>query len=366
MLHDITELFDMKIFIIDDEPVNVLLLQRLLEGHGYLNVHGTTDPRAGLAMLQQESYDLVLLDLRMPHMDGFQLLAAMDVMEPSCQAPVLVLTAQTDMPTRIRALEMGARDFLNKPIDRLEVLSRIRNLLEVRLMHTRLQEQNALLEGKVRERTHELAASRLEVVRRLGRAAEYRDNETGLHIIRMSKMSAALAHRAGLPSDECELILNASPMHDIGKIGIPDAILLKPGRLTADEWEIMRTHTTIGAEILSGHDSTLMNMARAIALHHHEKWDGSGYPCGLADEDIPLPARIIAIADVFDALTSERPYKKAWPVSQALDEIDHLAGRHFDPELVYLFKEILPEVRQIREQFAEPVDSNQKVSLNSV
>lgn len=349
------DLLNAKILIVDDEPANLLLLEKMLRGQGYAAVTATTDPRKGLEIYQEQPQDLLLLDLRMPRMDGFQFMEVLKLTESDNCPPILVLTAQADMPTRLRALESGARDFLTKPIERMEVLSRIRNLLEVRLMHKYLRTQNALLESKVRERTQELTDSRLEVVRRLGRAAEYRDNETGLHIIRMSKISAALARQAGLTEVTCDLILNASPMHDIGKIGIPDSILLKPGKLDAEEWVIMRSHTTIGAEILSGHDSDLMNMAQEIAIGHHEKWDGTGYPNGLAGENIPHAARITAVADVFDALTSERPYKKAWPVHEALREIDRLAGVHLDPELIYLFHDILPEVTQIREQYAEPL-----------
>jgi putative two-component system response regulator len=212
-----------------------------------------------------------------------------------------------------------------------------------------------ILEQKVRERTRELEETRMEIIRRLGRAAEYRDNETGLHIIRMSKFSQILGQATGMSDQDSGMLLNASPMHDIGKIGIPDSILLKPGKLDADEWEIMKTHSSIGAKILSGHPSELMQMAREIALTHHEKWDGSGYPGGLSGEEIPLSGRIVALADVFDALTSERPYKKAWAVDDAVSFIKENSGKHFDPTLVELFIDRLDEIIEVRDKYAEPV-----------
>jgi putative two-component system response regulator len=221
-------------------------------------------------------------------------------------------------------------------------------------MHKRVREQNEALEQRVRERTQELNDTRLEIIRRLGLAAEYRDNETGLHIIRMSTYAQLLAQAAGLDEQRQELILNASPMHDIGKLGIPDRVLLKPARLDDEEWRIMKTHARIGADILGGHHSGLLNMATEIALCHHEKWDGSGYPRGLKGEEIPLEARIVAIADVFDALTSTRPYKKAWSVEDALAEIANSAGSHFDPELAQRFLAITPRLLPVMEQYAEP------------
>ncbi len=353
-----------SILIVDDEPANALLLQRLLEKSGYTNLHTTTDPVAVEGLYQHHQFDMILLDINMPQLDGFEVMAQLrDTEDEQGQYPViLVLTAQADLDTRLRALNSGAKDFLTKPFERVEVLSRIHNLLEVRCLHNEVRRQNEVLEQKVLERTQqlqekadELQETRMEIIRRLGRAAEYRDNETGLHIIRMSKYSQLLGKAAGMSADETELLLNASPMHDIGKIGIPDSILLKPGKLDAEEWATMQTHVTIGAEILSGHHSELMEMSRLVALTHHEKWDGSGYPNGLKGEAIPLVGRIVALADVFDALTSERPYKSAWSVEDALTEISGLSGKHFDPQLVQLFKEILPDLLIIKEQHAEPV-----------
>lgn len=343
-----------KILIVDDQAPNVVLMEKMLHGDGYSNVHTATDPRQVLGLYNEHHFDLILLDLNMPYLTGFEVMDQLRELEPDSYVPILVLTAQPDMKTRLRALESGARDFLTKPFDRLEVLTRIRNMLEVRLMHNQIRDQNKVLEEKVQERTRELADTRFEIIRRLGRAAEYRDNETGLHIVRMSKYSQLLGRVAGMSEQQCELLLNASPMHDIGKIGIPDSILLKPGKLDPDEWEIMKTHPVIGAEILSGHQSELMTMASQIALAHHEKWDGSGYPHGLSGEDIPLEARVVAVCDVFDALTTARPYKRAWPVEDAVAYIYDNSGRHFDPRLTRLCPEILPEILAIRERYAEP------------
>jgi len=221
-----------------------------------------------------------------------------------------------------------------------------------------LRSQNKTLEKRVQERTQELFQTQLEIIKRLGLAAEYRDNETGLHIVRMSQISALLAKAAGLDDVEAEMVLNASPMHDIGKIGIPDHILLKPGKLNSEEWVTMQTHTTIGARILSGHHSSLLEMACEIALTHHEKWDGSGYPKGLKGNDIPLTGRIVALADVFDALTSERPYKHAWTARDAVTLIKEDSGKHFDPRLVEQFLSLLPEIVAIKEKYAEPVPAD--------
>lgn len=343
-----------KILIVDDQAPNVVLLEKILQADGYDQVTATTDSRQVAELYARHHFDLVLLDLNMPYLTGFEVMQQLNELEPDNYVPILVLTALPDMKTRLRALESGARDFLTKPFDRLEVLSRIRNMLEVRMMHNQIRDQNRMLEEKVQERTRELADTRFEIIRRLGRAAEYRDNETGLHIVRMSKYSQLLGRAAGMSQTQSELLLNASPMHDIGKIGIPDSILLKPGKLDMDEWEVMKTHPVIGAEILSGHQSELMGMASQIALAHHEKWDGSGYPHGLQGEEIPLEARVVAVCDVFDALTTARPYKKAWPVEEAIAYIHDNSGKHFDPELVNLCPAILPEILLIRARYAEP------------
>ncbi len=343
-----------KILIVDDEADNISVLEKTLKLAGYTSLQTTTDSRKVKTIYQDFLPDLILLDLNMPHMNGFQVMDQLKDIETNSYLSVLVLTGLNDDETLLRALDSGAKDFINKPFDSHEVLSRIRNLLEVRLLHKQLKNQNQILEKKVQDRTKELHDSRLEVVRRLGRAAEYRDNETGLHIIRMSKMSALIGKVAGVCDSDCDLLLNASPMHDIGKIGIPDKVLLKPGKLNADEWEIMKTHSAIGANLLSGHDSKLMKMAHTIALTHHEKWDATGYPKGLKEEDIPFVGRICALCDVFDALTSKRLYKEAWSIEDSWAEIKRNAGKHFDPKLVKVFEQILPDLIRITKEYAEP------------
>jgi putative two-component system response regulator len=267
--------------------------------------------------------------------------------------PILVLTAQMDRDTRLRALQGGAQDFITKPFDRFEVLARIHNQLEVRLLYQQVKVQNENLERLVSERTHELAESRLDIIRRLGLACEFRDNDTGMHLERMSRYSRILAVAAGLNNEHANLLFEASPMHDVGKIGVSDSILLKPGKLTPEEFVEIKKHATIGGYILASGKSDLLRMAEKIALFHHEKWDGTGYPQGLKGEEIPEEARIVAIADVFDALTSSRPYKKAWDVNEAADFILNNAGSHFDPRLAELFHSVLPEILKVRDQFVD-------------
>ncbi|MCK5387127.1 MAG: two-component system response regulator [Gammaproteobacteria bacterium] len=341
-----------KILIVDDQPANVTLIEKMLGIDGYINVISTTDPTQVEDIYMEQNSDLILLDLNMPVMDGYQVLAKVREVDPD-YPPIIVLTAQSDRESRIKALDLGARDFLAKPFDRVELMTRIRNMLEVRIMTKAMKNQNKILDGMVKERTQELNDTRLEVIRRLGRAAEYRDDMTGYHIIRMSRYSQLLALAAGMSEAEAETLLNASPMHDIGKIGIPDNVLLKPGKLDSEEWAIMQTHVDIGVEILSGSSSALMDMAAEIAQNHHEKWDGSGYPRALVGEDIPLTGRIVAIADVFDALTTERPYKKAWPIEETVEFFKNQSGKHFEPRLVELFLEILSDILDIREQYSE-------------
>ncbi len=341
------------ILIVDDNLANVLLLERMLGEEGYLNVHTTTDPRDVVELHDRRGFDIVLLDIRMPGMDGFQVLEALTDAIRDDYLPVLVLSADLDPATRLKALELGARDFIAKPFERSEVLTRVRNLLEVRILYKRHRRQSEILEAKVRERTQQLYRTQLEIVRRLARAGEYRDNETGMHVIRMSKSCQALGLAAGLSAGRCELLLYTSPLHDVGKIGIPDRILLKPGKLTAEEWEIMKTHVDIGASILTDHGSEIIRMARIIVLTHHEKWDGTGYPKGLTGEDIPVEGRIAALCDVFDALTSERPYKRAWSVEEALAYVESNAGLHFEPRLVRVFTAILPDILAICERFSD-------------
>ena len=351
---DPLDLLAAKVLLVDDEPANVKLLERTLRSFGYRDLVSTTDPRTVAGLFDAQDFDLVILDLNMPHMDGFEVMRQLQARGSDALPPILILTAQAEQEHRVRALRSGAHDYVTKPFALEELLARVRNLLQVHLYRKTMVSRNHWLEERVLQRTRELYDTRLQIVRRLGRAAEYRDNETGLHIIRMSQMSLVLGEAWGMPMPECELLVNASPMHDIGKIGIPDHILLKPGKFEPPEWEIMKTHSRIGADILAGDDSQLLTMARSIALNHHEKWDGSGYPGGLQGEAIPLVGRIVALADVFDALTSERPYKKAWTVEATLEYVEANRGKHFDPRLVDLMLERLPDILAIRDQFAEP------------
>lgn len=342
-----------RILLVDDERANLVLMDRMLRAARYTNLELIQDPRELMPAYQAQPIDLILLDIRMPHLSGFDILDELAARDDPMVAPVMVLSAEYNRDAVLRALHAGARDFIGKPIDRAEVLAKVRNMLEVRLAHRLAHNQRLLLERLVAERTTQLRETRLQVVHRLGRAAEYRDNETGDHILRMSHVSALLARHLGWDDARCECMLHASPMHDVGKIGIPDSILLKPAKLTPDEWAIMQAHTSIGGAILDGDDSDLLHMAREIALAHHEKWDGSGYPGGLAGEEIPHSGRIVAIADVFDALTSARPYKAPWPLEQALDTIREGANQHFDPRIVEAFFDLLPQILEIRARFSE-------------
>jgi len=341
------------ILVVDDEATNLMLLEGMLRHQGYTNLTLLSDPREVVAAYRVRRPALVLLDINMPHLDGYEVMAQLQQLGDPLLPPIVILTAQSGRDFVLRALAAGARDFVVKPFDRNELMMRVRNLLDAELAHRLLHDQKAVLEELVRQRTEQLHHTRLQIVQRLGRAAEYRDEETGNHILRMSHSCALLAGALGWREADCDLLLHASPMHDIGKIGIPDAILLKPGRFTPPEWEIMKTHAGIGAQLLEGDNSDLMVMARDIALSHHEKWDGSGYPNGLAGEAIPMAGRIAALADVFDALTSGRPYKLAWTVEAALDYVNEQRGRHFDPRLVDAFLGILPQVLAVRERFAE-------------
>lgn len=351
---DTSDLYKSSILIVDDNASNIALLEDILEEAGYENYTSTTDPRTVVELHQQENFDLLLLDIRMPFMNGIEVMKALREAVLSDYLPILVLTAQTDQQTRQDALEVGAKDFLTKPFDHWEVLLRIRNMLETRYYYKQQIARGDILEERVRERTSELRDAQLEIVRRLGRAGEFRDNETGEHVIRMSKVSEILARGLGLDNERCELILHASPMHDVGKIAIPDAILLKPGSLDAEEWEIMKTHTTVGVEIMGEHQSDVIRLAAELALNHHERWDGTGYPNGLSGEDIPLSARIASVSDVYDALMSKRPYKEPWEEAKAVAFIQDGAGTQFDPGVVEVFMANLDAIRAVRTEHPDP------------
>jgi putative two-component system response regulator len=327
-----------RILIVDDQEVNVRLLEGLLEVSGYTNVLSTSDSTEVVGIVGEQAPDLILLDLQMPVLSGFDV---MELLQPwihgTTRLPILMLTADSSREAKSRALSAGASDFLNKPFDPTEVELRIRNLLEVRLLQLQLHEQNKGLEQRVQERTRDLEEARLEIIERLALAAEYRDDATGEHTQRVGRTSALIARGLGLPQETVELIHRAAPLHDVGKLGVSDSILLKPGKLTPDEFEVMKFHVTIGSEILTGSRSPLLQIGAEIARTHHEHWDGDGYLIGLKGEGIPIEGRIVAVADVFDALTHKRPYKDAWPIEQALAEIRTLSGRQFDPRVVEVF-----------------------------
>lgn len=336
-----------RILIVDDEPANVRLLERLLEQEGFANLESATDPRQVLPLFTEFRPDLILLDLHMPHLDGFAVLKQLRPRIPDVDyLPILVLTADVTAEAKQLALSLGAMDFVTKPLDHAEVRLRIRNLLQTRFLYQEVQNRKQILEEKVRERTAELEEAQLEILERLALAAEFRDDETGRHTQRVGSTSALLARAVGLPPDQVALIRRAAPLHDVGKIGIPDAILRKPGKLTPEEFEVIKTHTTIGAQILSGSRSRLLQVAEEIALTHHERWDGTGY-AGLAGERIPLPGRIVSLADVLDALTHDRVYRKAWPFDDAAAEIELQRGRQFDPQLADAFLQIKGELREM-------------------
>lgn len=333
-----------RILIIDDEPSNTAILRRILDRAGYTKLADTNDPLKAVPLFLEFRPDLICLDLHMPGLDGFGVLDQLAPLIPaSTYLPILMLTGDSSAQSKQRALSLGAKDFVTKPFEVDEVLLRIRNLLTPRFMHLELAGYNDLLERQVRERTRALEDSRVEVLERLARAAEFRDDATGQHTRRVGQLAGSLARSVGLSLTEVETIVRAAPLHDIGKIGVPDQILLKPGKLDPAEFDIMKRHTSIGAEILAGGRSSLIQMAAEIAHHHHERWDGYGYPTGLRHDSIPLSARIVALADVFDALSHDRPYRPAWPLADVLEEIQRQSGAHFDPELVGPFMELAHE-----------------------
>jgi putative two-component system response regulator len=335
------------ILIVDDQPDIIQLLATILTVDGYRAVHTTTDPLQAAGLVEALDPHIVLLDLMMPQMDGFAVMEQLRANRPPDRfLPILVLTADATRATRRRALASGATDFLTKPFDHIEVRLRVGNLLRTQALHQALLDQAARLDQQVRERTAELEQARLDTLSSLALAAEYRDDATGQHTRRVADLTARIGQALGLQDAAIERLLQAAPLHDVGKIGIPDEILLKPGRLTAGEREYMQRHTLIGAELLSVGRSSTLRLARQIALTHHERWDGYGYPAGLAGSNIPLEGRIVALADTWDALIHERPYKPAWPRDAALSEIAQLRGSQFDPTIVDAFFDVVHDTSQ--------------------
>lgn len=331
-----------SILIVDDQPNNILVLKGILEKGGFSNIDSTTNPMIANVKYAQKRHHIVLIDYNMPGMTGSELIQKILSVDPN--AYCIVITALADKEVRLECLDKGAKDFVNKPFDLAEIMARVKNTAISSLMARKLEEQ-------VKEKTDQLEQSQSEIIKRLSMAAEYRDNETGNHIIRMSWLSSFLGELYGFEPDRTETFKLASAMHDVGKIGIPDHILLKPGPLTGDEWIIMKRHSMIGHDLLHNDHFPLMQMAANIAAQHHEKWDGTGYPFGLAGEDISIEARIVAIADVYDALTSVRPYKKAWTHEDAVAHIMSQKGKHFDPKLIDIFEKNHMIIQKTMEQW---------------
>ena len=327
-----------RILVVDDEPLGVKLIHRVLGAARYDNIVSTTDASHAISLARTSPPDLILLDLHMPGFDGFDVLEGLRTVLPQREfIPVIVLTGDLISDTRRRALAAGATDFLTKPFDAGELVLRIHNMLQTRLLYLSLAEQKDALQAALSRRDCELEEARLELLERLALAAELRDTETGRHMQRVGELSQTLALRVGLDEDTARNIGRAAPLHDIGKIGVPDGTLFKGGPLSTHELDIMRSHTIIGARLLSGCKSTVMQTAAAIARHHHERWNGTGYPDKLSGKQIPLAARIVAVADVFDALVNDRPYRKAWTQEAAIQLILAGSGTHFDPEVVKAF-----------------------------
>jgi cyclic di-GMP phosphodiesterase len=365
-----------KVMVVDDEPTNIKVVQRLLQLAGYTKFVTTSDSTTALALLREAQPDIVLLDLMMPMVSGLEILTEIRADEQFSFLPVIILTAATDRETKLQSLELGATDFLGKPLDPSELVARIRNVLAVKSYEKRLLEHSRDLEAAVRQRTAELEKSRLEVIHCLARAAEYRDDDTGNHILRVGKFARIIAEQLRLPGHIVDVLEQAAQLHDVGKIGISDAILLKPGKLTEDEFAIMQRHCNYGKHILgpaNGRDaavrpqegehdrptveagvSPILEMAQRIALTHHEWWDGSGYPLGLEGESIPLEGRITAVADVFDALTSKRCYKQAYGVEESLTVMEEERGTHFDSTVLDAFLDQRPKIVDILRAHGDP------------
>lgn len=334
------------ILVVDDIPENIATLVSILRDH-YRVIFATNGKDALTLAQTQPQPHLILLDVMMPEMDGYEVCRRLKADIRTLSIPIIFLTAHDDARNEAEGLKLGSVDYLHKPCHPAIVLQRVK-------IHLALHNQHIMLETRVQERTRELEDTQLEIIRRLGRAGEYRDNETGTHVIRMSLFCYQLALATNVSKAQAELLKLAAPMHDIGKIGIPDNILLKPGKLTEDERTLMQRHTLIGAEIIGDHASDLLSLAKNIALTHHERWDGKGYPHGLSEDEIPFEGRIAAICDVFDALTSERPYKKAWSFDDAIQYIISESGKAFDPELTSVFVDLLPECILIRQCYKDP------------
>ncbi len=349
----------MDIVLVDDAPLTIALLKKLIGAMPDCRPVAFLRALEGLAWCAANDPDLVIVDYMMPEIDGIEFARRFRELPGKAETPLLMVTAAGgDRDLKHRALGLGINDFLNKPFDQLELQARARNMLALGSSRKKLASRALHLADEVAKATSEIAARERETLLCLGRAAEHRDPETHEHIMRMSNYSRLIAEHLGVPPAECDLLLLASPLHDIGKIGTPDHILLKPGKLTFAEFEIMKLHTVIGEKILSNSASPILRMGAEIAISHHEKFDGSGYPRGHKGHDIPLYGRIVAVADVFDALTSARPYKKAWGVERACDLLRQGSGAHFDPDCIAGFFEILDRILVVKARYRDPEAAN--------
>jgi putative two-component system response regulator len=366
---------DMRVMIVDDEPINIKVVRKYLQEAGYKNFSVVTDPTTVMTSIESDRPDALLLDVMMPGISGLELLTQIRARPSMAHLPILILTASAHRETRLQALESGATDFLTKPVDPSELLPRVRNALVMQAFHRRIQDHAIQMEAEVRRRTADLIRSRMEAVYCLARAAEFRDDETGRHVLRVGRYANLLGRRMGLSDSQAQILELAAQLHDVGKMGIADSVLKKPGRLEPLEYEtikrhcgygkaileqasdidqaIIRRHAELGGELLAGSCSPLMQLAARIALTHHEWWDGSGYPLGLAGNDIPLEGRIVAAADVLDALGSKRCYKPALPIDKCLEIMEELRGRQFDPEVLDALKGDRSELINVRIDLAD-------------
>ncbi len=364
-----------RIMIVDDEPSSAKIVERYLQDVGYRDLLNVTEPTKVIGEIRRSKPDLVLLDIMMPEVGGIEIMQALQRDPDLRDTPIIVLTAAVDPQTKLIALQLRVSDFLSKPVDPHELVPRVRNALIIKAHQDHLANYTRQIEERVAERTAELAASRQEVILCLARAAEYRDNEDGNHVIRVGKYVGAIARQLGFSKERVELLEQAAQLHDVGKIGVPDSILLKPGKLDEEEFELVKTHasvgrkiiqrlpgpeldvlkrhTEIGAKLLEVVQSPIIDLASIIALTHHERWDGSGYPLGLAGEDIPIEGRMTAVADVFDALSNKRPYKAAFPRKRCFQILGEARGKQFDPKVLDAFFRVADEVAEIQTEWSD-------------
>jgi response regulator RpfG family c-di-GMP phosphodiesterase len=343
----------MNVLIVDDNQPNLLVYKAVVRNLSDCNPITFASSSEALAWSQGNEPDVLIVDFNMPPPNGLEFIRRFRAMPGKSDIPILMITADTDKALRYKALESGATDFLTKPIDAIELSARTKNMLELRRSRRDLESRAGWLAGEVRKATGQIVAREKETIWRLARVAEFRDIATGMHIVRMAQYCKVIARAAGLSTDEQEMLLMAAPMHDIGKVAIPDSILLKPGKLTDTEAATMRQHTIIGHKILQDSSSQLLRAAAEIALSHHERWDGRGYPYGLSREQIPVVGRICALSDVFDALTSVRPYKPAWSIDDSVAEIRRGTGSQFDPGLVAAFESAMPEILRLNREYSD-------------